>query len=397
MKPASTLRPGRPRSLAAIITRLTSHAAQAVDSIRIKPTATHQTWTTAGNPCGSTEDNGDGTRSVRPYQRACAGLALLALGLPHALRAEQSAESGVMAVAPLAAGIWRTAEQPVYRDPDDDWAKDPSVIKVGDTYYMYYTSANCWQDSGSGGKGPARIDYATSPDGLTWTYKGVSIPKGDAGAWDEERPQAPAKPILKDGLYYMYYAGRGTGKEPVAIGYATSTDLIHWTKNPGNPVLKKGKCNDPFIFFENGTYYMFYTTWGDAIRYVTSTNLLDWSAESVDVKAEGEGSIVVKDGPTYTLFGCVGFSNHGEYYKAYTTQDLTKPFVDRGRIQINNPDFAKGTLSHGDIIREGNDYWFYMQGTRDNGKRFQIGLAKQAVPAVSATGGTLKSNPADSR
>ena len=279
---------------------------------------------------------------------------------------------------PVAAAEWHAAESPVYCDPDDDWAKDPSVIKAGNTYYMYYTSANPWQDGGCGGKGEPRIDYATSPDGLAWTYQGLAIPKGKPGEWDEERPQAPAKPILKGGVYYLYYAGKSP-KTPVATGYATSTDLRHWTKNPGNPVLNKGKCNDPFIYIEDGTYYLFFTAGGDEVYYVTSTNLVQWSSKPVFTGAIGEGSIVLKDGPTYTLFGCIGFSGNGEYYKVYTAQSLANRFVDNGRIKINTPKFASGTLSHGDIIRHGNEYWFYFQGTRDFGKRFEIGLAKTTI------------------
>ena len=306
---------------------------------------------------------------------AIAGSALLLL-LSSAMAVESSSPTqGVTAK-------WEAAESPVYQDPEDDWAKDPSVIRVGNTWYMYYTSANPWQDGGCGGKGECRIDYATSPDGLKWTYQGVAIPKGKPGEWDEERPQAPAKPVFKDGVYYMYYAGKNP-KRAVEIGYATSTDLRHWTKHPGNPVLNKGKCNDPFIFFEKGTYYLFFTTGGDCISYVTSTNLVDWSATPVKTEAVGEGSVIIKDGPTYTMFGCIGFSNNGEYYKAYTTQDLTKPFVDAGRIQINTPEFASGSLSHGDIIRHGDDYWFYFQATRDGGRRFQIGLARQPVPVAT--------------
>ena len=312
------------------------------------------------------------------------GLALLilAFGVAHGLGAGPAVPP---AGGPEGAGVWQAAAEPVYRDPDDDWAKDPSVIKVGDTWYMYYTSANPWQDGGCGGKGEPRIDYATSPDGLKWTYQGLAIPRGKPGEWDEERPQAPAKPVLKDGVYYMYYAGK-CAKRAVEIGYATSTDLRHWTKHPGNPVLMIGKCNDPFIYFENGTYYLFYTSGGDCIFYVTSTNLVDWSAKPVATGAVGEGSMVIKDGPTYTLYGCVGWSPQGEYYKAYTTRDLAKPFADAGRIRINTPEFAKGSLCHGDIIRQGDDYWFYFQATCDVGKRFQIGLAKQPVPAITVPG-----------
>jgi len=277
----------------------------------------------------------------------------------------------------VATSAWAAAEAPVFRDPDDDWAKDPSVIRAGDTYYLFYTSANPWQGDGSGGKGEPRIDYATSPDGLQWAYQGVAIPKGQPGDWDDARPQAPAKPILKDGVYYMYYAGAGRG---VTTGYATSTDLRHWAKHPGAPVLRQGKVNDPFIFEEGGRYYLFFTTGGDAIYYVTSTNLVDWSSPPVYTGATGEGSIVIKDGATYTLFGCIGWSPKGEYYKVYTTENLAAKFTDRGRIKINTPSFAAGSLSHGDILRHGDEYWFYFQGTRDVGQRFQVGLARQPVP-----------------
>lgn len=132
-------------------------------------------------------------------------LCLLAAAVVLLPASSRSAEDPVY---PTATGRWDVAAEPVYVDPDDDWAKDPSVIEFDGTFYMYYTSANPWQGDGAGGKGEPRIDFATSPDGLHWTYQGVAIPKGGQGAWDEERPQAPAKPILKDGTWYLYYAGK---------------------------------------------------------------------------------------------------------------------------------------------------------------------------------------------
>ena len=115
--------------------------------------------------------------------------------------------------------------------------------------------------------------------------------------------------------------------------------------------------------------------------------MVDWSATPVATGAVGEGSIVIKDGATYTLYGCIGFSGNGEYYKSYTTQDLSQPFTDGGRIEINTPEFARGTLSHGDILRQGDEDWFYFQATRDHGKRFQIGLAKRPVPSIGRVDG----------
>lgn len=309
----------------------------------------------------------------------CSSFMCLAFAVPLCLAA---APSDLPFDLQVATSEWKAAQSPVYCDPDDDWAKDPSVINAGGTYYMYYTSANPWQDGGCGGKGESRIDYATSSNGLDWTYQGLAIARGKPGEWDDERPQAPAKPILKDGVYYMYYAGKNP-KSAVAIGYATSTDLRNWKKHPGNPILARGKCNDPFIYVENGVYYLFYTSGGDVIHYCTSTNLVDWGP-TVSPGAVGEGSVVLKDGTTYTVLGCIGFSGNGEYYKAYTSHSLTNQFTDNGRIRIKNPDFAAGTLSHGDIIRQGDEYWFYFQATRDGGRRFKVGLARQPVPGAGA-------------
>ena len=38
-------------------------------------------------------------------------------------------------------------------------------------------------------------------------------------------------------LFRMWYSG-GDQYEPDAIGYAFSTDGLHWTKHPGNPVFQ---------------------------------------------------------------------------------------------------------------------------------------------------------------
>jgi hypothetical protein len=280
-----------------------------------------------------------------------------------------------------APSLWKTDPNCVYRDPDDDWAKDPSIIKAGDTYYMYYTSANPWQDGGAGGKGEPRIDYATSPDGLAWTRRGVALAKGKPGDWDDTRPQAPAKPVLKDGRYYMYYAAAG---KQVHIGYATSTDLVHWTKAPENPVIQSGKANDPFVYVEDGKYYLFYDDAAERVHYVRSDDLVHWSAPT-DTGAVGEGNIVLKDGGTYTMLTAVGWSHKGEYYKAWTSRSLTG-FTDLGRIGIKAPPWAAGAQGHGDVVKRDGQYWLYFQATADVGRSFRIGLARRPAGAIGREG-----------
>jgi len=163
--------------------------------------------------------------------------------------------------------------------------RDPSdVIKVGDLFYIWYS------------KGPikpgydATVWYATSPDGLDWTEKGLSVAKGKKGEWDaytgtskdyskgfkpdskigiavSDSPDGPwerleSNPVLKnsenkedfdsylvddaclivrDNKYWFYYKGRQVGKGPthtqmgLAIAEKPEGPYIRHESNPVIP------------------------------------------------------------------------------------------------------------------------------------------------------------------
>jgi len=134
------------------------------------------------------------------------------------------------------------------------------------------------------------------------------------------------------------------------------------------------KSNDPFIHQEGGLYHLFFNDMQERVHYVTSANLVSWSSEPVLTGAVGEGNIVLKDQGVYTMLTAVGHSHRGEYYKSWTSRNLTG-FVDHGKIKIKVPAWASGAFGHGDVIGRDNQYWLYFQGTSDGGKTFQIGLA----------------------
>lgn len=199
--------------------------------------------------------------------------------------------------------------------------------------------------------------------------------KGSSGAWDDNQMYAPAKPILKDGVYYMYYTGGNTGGV-YSIGFATSTDLVNWTKFGSNPVIQDGvHAIDQFIYQENGIYYIFYTHTTDQeyIKYATSTDLINWSSTATTT-ARGEGTIIYKIGSTYYLFSAVGYSGSGEYYKYWTSTDLIN-WTDNGKIGIVQYSWDSGAFGHGDILYDSNNYYLFFQGTNDGGSTFKIGLA----------------------
>ncbi|TWP50838.1 family 43 glycosylhydrolase [Lentzea tibetensis] len=87
---------------------------------------------------------------------------------------------------------------------------DPSVLRVGDTYYMYYTGA-----AGDHANGNA-IGVATSPDGMNWTRANNGAPiVGPAYDAMRENTYGAGQPSVThvDGWYYLMFTdttGRAT-------------------------------------------------------------------------------------------------------------------------------------------------------------------------------------------
>jgi predicted GH43/DUF377 family glycosyl hydrolase len=130
--------------------------------------------------------------------------------------------------------------------------------------------------------------------------------------------------ISDDGVYKMWYTGynfgAGTGNQ---IGYATSSDGVHWTKHPGNPVVELGKPGDwdesaagePYVMKDGGLYKMWYWCWGNGsgqICYATSLDGITWVKHPTPVvpigpegswdSAETGGPSVLFDGSTYHMW-----------------------------------------------------------------------------------------------
>ena len=186
-----------------------------------------------------------------------------------------------------ATGTWqKEATNPVLSPTPSSWDADgvyyPNVILDGSTYKMWYQGYNTGTGYG--------IGYATSSDGITWTkYAGNPVMVGDAGKFDGGTIYSPS--VIKDGdTYKMWYAGTDESYNPAAIGYATSSDGITWTKSVINPVLTigglgewdEGWTDTPNVIKVGSAYKMWYTgTSGDFssinIGYATSVDGITWT------------------------------------------------------------------------------------------------------------------------
>ncbi len=160
---------------------------------------------------------------------------------------------------------------------DRDGVVAPCVIRVANTYIMYYQgyygSPAVWQ-----------VGVATSTDGTSWTkYSGNPVLTVRLGTFESVAVGA-SKVVFDESQYLMFYSGfNGTVYE---IGLATSTDGFAWTRNLQNPVLRRGvigswdqaSVTTNAIFVKQGIYYLFYGGGPFApIGYATSTNGVEWT------------------------------------------------------------------------------------------------------------------------
>ncbi|MBI4417459.1 MAG: hypothetical protein HY563_01700, partial [Ignavibacteriales bacterium] len=175
--------------------------------------------------------------------------------------------------------------------------------------------------------------------GSRLTKLGIVLPVGSAGSWDAGMVESPV--VWFDsarGQYGMVYTGYGS-KDTTrrgyafvtapAVGLAWSTDLTRWKKDPGNPIFTgsgilgspdAAGAAGPFIWFEGGTYYLFYfgvTGSGyekgtKSLNLATSTDLRTWKRYENNPIIAPSGSgwrrdaiwhpNIVKRGDLYYLF-----------------------------------------------------------------------------------------------
>jgi predicted GH43/DUF377 family glycosyl hydrolase len=122
-------------------------------------------------------------------------------------------------------------------NPKSGWEDEvnrPVVLKKGDSYHMWYTGQ---------AKGKSWIGCATSTDGKTWKRQGDKPVLSAEQPWEKVAVMCPH--VLYDDMakvYRMWYSG-GEQFEPNAIGYATSSDGLKWTRHDKNPIFRPDPKN----------------------------------------------------------------------------------------------------------------------------------------------------------
>jgi beta-fructofuranosidase len=118
------------------------------------------------------------------------------------------------------------------------WVWDFWLVDDGSTYHMFFLYASKAVKDPEARHFRASVGHAVSTDLTTWTRVADALVRGDAPAFDDLATWTGSVVRHPDGTWFMFYTGStaasgGRGANIQRIGYATSTDLMTWDKNPG--------------------------------------------------------------------------------------------------------------------------------------------------------------------
>jgi beta-fructofuranosidase len=272
---------------------------------------------------------------------------------------------------------------------------DPWFIKDNGCFHVFYLQASRELDQEERHH-HSSIGHAWSRDLSGWQELPEALAPGPSGSWDDLALWTGSV-IKKQGTYYLFYTGRSRKRRWVQkIGLATSTDLIHWSKHPANPILEADPryyatgsslnrlknppaWRDPFVFKDKttGSYTMIIAARAAGSRQVyngclgiaVSPNLLDWKVLpplfSPGIYDELETpSLIRYRNQCYLFFSTCAKNYHPEYENLYGAHDglhcyrAKKLFGRYTPVNGFGVVFSNGKRKYDiQLIRVGDKFW----------------------------------------
>jgi hypothetical protein len=318
------------------------------------------------------------------------------------------AAGALLAVAPLSAA----AADPVRSVP---FVKVDKVVaagkfqkvydpSVGETGRWYYNDHTLVQDRKTGTWHVFAITHAEPANPLDETSFGHATAPSPSGPWTKQPPALVADPaageshiwapyVLYDsGTYYMFYAGGTPDHAAYRMQLATSTDLVHWTRDAANPLFTDGfDGRDPMVHKVGNQWVMFYTAnstpsgGNHIVAYRTSPDLRHWSerktafqhAQSGTFGGPTESPFVVQRGNDWYLFICCD----GGY-------ESTKVYKSKDPLRFSADQLVGTIPAHAaEVVQDGNQWYVTGAGWGKGG----LFLAPLDFDALQVTAGRVVS------
>ena len=165
----------------------------------------------------------------------------------------------LMTMGALLTPVWagdawvKSAANPVLGGSRLGTCFDVNVITNGPAPYTMYFS---WRPKKA-------IALVRSADAMTWTQEPeICLAANPASGWEDDLNRSCT--VFKDGVWHMWYTGQANGGSK--IGYATSTDGVHFTRVRKEPVLvpehayEKKSTMNPYVRWDaaRGLWRMWY-------------------------------------------------------------------------------------------------------------------------------------------
>jgi predicted GH43/DUF377 family glycosyl hydrolase len=137
------------------------------------------------------------------------------------------------------------------------FAKDPSVIKFGGRYLMYYSLPGAATEAVKRWS----VGIAQSRDLRTWEKIG-ELPPGEG---EESKGIAAPGALVRAGRVHLFYQTYGNGKTD-AICHAVSSDGVTFTRDASNPIFRPigkwnaGRAIDAEVVVWQGRALLYYAT-----------------------------------------------------------------------------------------------------------------------------------------
>lgn len=121
----------------------------------------------------------------------------------------------------------------------DAWVWDFWTADDGTDHHLFFLHAPRALGDPEARHVHAAIGHAVSRDLTRWRRTADAIGPARPPAFDDLATWTGCTVRHPDGTWFLFYTGGTRTARGVvqSIGYATSVDLLTWTKNPGNPVL----------------------------------------------------------------------------------------------------------------------------------------------------------------
>ncbi|MET3803126.1 beta-fructofuranosidase [Nakamurella sp. UYEF19] len=119
------------------------------------------------------------------------------------------------------------------------WVWDFWLADDGQHYHLFFLHASRALPKPHDRHYRASIGHAISTDLTRWTRVQDALVRSDATAFDDLATWTGSVVRHPDGTWFMFYTGASLtpAGNRQQIGYATSSDLLHWRKSGANPVL----------------------------------------------------------------------------------------------------------------------------------------------------------------